>query len=124
MTKYVENSIHFASECVQTSGHCEIVRENVVCLDGGKEDAAVDLLQRKCGSVVIIPDTSTEGRAVLYHTSCERMTDLVHQLFQDHLEAPASFPQPASEMTVGELHRRYVTLPYAECKAKVEGFGF
>ena len=124
MTKYVENSIHFAAECVQTSGHCEIDRDNIVCLNEGNEADAVDLLQRKCGSVVIIPDAAIKGRALLYHTSCERMTDLVHQIFQDHLEASASFPQPASEMTVGELHRRYVTLPFAECKAKVEDFVF
>ena len=124
MTKYVENSLHFAADCVQTNGQCAIVRENILFLDDGKEDTAIAFLERKCGSVVIIPVPSNKGQALLYHTSCERMTDLVSQLFKDHLEAPASFPQPASEMTVGELHRRCVTLSYGDCKVKVEGFSF
>ncbi|NDP47387.1 MAG: hypothetical protein GZ085_03170 [Sulfuriferula multivorans] len=124
MSKYVENPIHFAAACVPTSGQCAIDRENILFLDDGKEHMAIDLLQRKCGSVVIIPDTSNKGQSLLYHTSCDRMTDVVNQLFQDHLEPPASFPQPASEMMVGELQRQCVTLSYDDCKRKVEGFSF
>jgi hypothetical protein len=35
---------------------------------------------------VIIPDMSCEGQALLYHTSCQRMTDVVTQIFQNCLE--------------------------------------
>jgi hypothetical protein len=124
MSKYVVNPIQFAADCAQQSGQCTIVRENIFFLDDGKEESAIDLLQRKCGSVVIIPDTSNQGQALLYHTSCDRMTDLVNQLFQGRLEAPVSFPQAASEMMVGELHRQRISLSYDDCKAKVEGFNF
>jgi hypothetical protein len=47
----------------------------------------------KITRIVIIPDMSGNRQALLYHTSCDRMTDL----FQDSLQAPASLPQPASE---------------------------
>ncbi len=124
MSKYVENPIHFAADCVQTHGQCAVVRENIVFLDEGSELTAIDLLQRKCGTVAIIPDASNTGQAVLYRTSCDRMTDLVDQLFQDRLQAATTFAQPASEMMVGELHRQRVTLSYDECKAKVAGFSF
>ncbi len=101
-----------------------VVRENFLFLDEGEELAAVDRLQWKCGCVVIIPDMSREGTAMLYHTSCQRMTDVVKQIFQDCLEAPVSFPQRASEMTLGEMHRRCVTISYDDCRAKVDGFDF
>jgi hypothetical protein len=51
----------------------------------------------KITRIVIIPDMSGNRQALLYHTSCDRMTDLVSQTFQDSLQAPASLPQPASE---------------------------
>ena len=124
MSQFVENSTHFAADCVRQDGHCRVVRENILFLDDGKELAAVDQLQRKCGHVVIIPDMSLKGKALLYHTSCERMTDVVNQIFQDCLESPVSLSQFNSEMTVGELHRRGVTISYADCRARVEGFRF
>lgn len=124
MSKYVPNPTHFAAECVRKNGQCSIVRENILFLDDGKELAAIDYLQRKCGNVVIIPDTSDKKQALLYHTSCERMTDVVKQIFQDRLQAPAHLPQPASEMTIGELQRRGVALSYADCRTKVDGFSF
>lgn len=124
MNTFVENPVHFAADCACRGGRCRIDRENILFLDDGNELAAVDHLQMKCGHVVIVPDASDRGRAWLYHTSCDRMTDVVEQIFQDCLEAPASFPQPASEMSIGELQRRCVTLSYADCRAKVDGFGF
>jgi hypothetical protein len=78
----------------------------------------------KCGRVVVIPDPSDQGRALLYHTSCDRMTDAVRQIFRDRLGAPASVSQSAPDMTVGELHRRYVTISYAECRVRVDRFSF
>ncbi len=124
MTQFVENSADFSAECRRQNGRCMVVRENVFFLDDGKELAAVDHLQWHCGCVVIIPDMSCKAKALLYHTSCQRMTDLVKQIFQDCLEAPVSLPQHASEMTLGELHRRCVTISYDECRVRVEGFGF
>ena len=124
MKQFVQNPIHFAADCVQKDGRCSVVRKNFLFLDDGKELAAVDYLQKKCGHVVIIPDASYEGRALLYHTSCQRMTDVVNQIFPDCLEAPVSLPQAPSEMTVGELHRRSITISYDDCRARVEGFGF
>ena len=124
MSKYVENPIHFAADCVQTSGQCAVLRDNIVFLDQGNDLAAIDLLQRKCGTVAIMPDASNTAQAVLYRTSCDRMTDLVEQLFEHHLQDPTTFAQPASEMMVGELHRQSVTLSYDECKARVAGFNF
>ena len=122
MNQFVQNSTEFSAECRWQNGLCTVVRENIVFLNDGQEISAVDHLQWKCGHVVIIPDTSNKGQALLYHTSCQRMTDVVSQIFQNSLEAPASLPQHYSEMTVGELHRRCVTIPYDDCKAKVEGF--
>lgn len=124
MSEFLANPIHFATDCAQQNGQCTIVRENILFLDDGKEHTAINRLQRKCGYVVIIPDTSGKEQALLYHTSCKRMTDVVNQIFQDRLKAPASLPQPASEMMVGELHRRCVTMSYDDCKVKVEGFSF
>ncbi len=124
MSQFVENPTDFSAECVRQNGRCIVVRDNILFLDDGKELAAVDHLQSKCGYVVIIPDMSYKGKALLYHTSCQRMTDVVEQIFQDCLEAPVSLPQHASEMTLGELHRRCVTISYDDCRARVEGFGF
>ena len=124
MSKFVQNPIHFAADCVHDNGLCPVVRENFIFLNDGKEHMAIDHLQRKCGEVVIIPDTSNKEQAWLYHTSCERMTDVANQIFQDHLKSPASVPQPDAEMMVGELHRQSVTMSYDDCRAKVEGFSF
>ncbi len=124
MSQFVENRTDFSAECMRQNGRCMVVRENILFLDDGKELDAVDRLQWKCGHVVIVPDTSYKGKALLYHTSCQRMTDVVKQIFDDCLEAPVSFPQRASEMTIGELHRRCVTISYDDCWVRVEGFGF
>ena len=124
MSQFVENYTDFSVECLRQDGRCTVVRENILFLDDGDELAAVDHLQWKCGYVVIIPDRSHKEKALLYHTSCQRMTDVVKQIFQDCLEAPVSIPQPASEMTLGETHRRCVTIPYDDCRLRVEGFGF
>ena len=124
VSQFVENSIHFAADCARENGQCRVARENILFLDGGKELAAIDQLQRKCGHVAIIPDMSFDGKAWLYHTSCERMTDVVQQIFQDCLESAVSLPQSNSEMTIGELQRRRVTISYADCKSRVEGFRF
>lgn len=124
MSKFVENPTDFAADCLRQNGRCKVVRENIHFLDDGKELAAVDHLQWKCGYVVIIPDMSYEGKALLYHTSCQRMTDVVKQIFQDCLEAPVRLPQRASETTIGELHRRCVTISYDDCRVRVDGFDF
>jgi hypothetical protein len=123
MSKFVENPTDFAADCVRRNGQCAVVRENFLFLDDGNEFAAVNQLQRKCGHVVIIPDTAGKGHAWLYHTSCQRMTDVVGQIFRDHLGAPASLRHAAPEMTIGELYRRRVTISYDHCRAKVAGFG-
>jgi hypothetical protein len=124
MSKFVENPIDFAADCGREHGQCGVARENFHFLDNGNELAAVGKLQRQCGHVVIIPDTSGKGHAVLYHTSCQRMTDVVTRIFQDKLGPPASLPQSFPEMTVGELYRRSLAIPYDRCRVKVEGFGF
>ena len=124
MSQFVENPTDFSPECRLQDGRCAVVRENFLFLDDGTELAAVDRLQWKCGYVVIIPDTSYKGTALLYHTSCQRMTDVVRLIFQDCLEAPVGLPQYASEMTLGELHRRCVTISYDDCRARVDDFGF
>jgi hypothetical protein len=124
MSQFVENPTDFSAECQRHDGRCAVHKENILFLDDGKEAAAVDCLQWKCGEVVIIPDVSSKGKAVLYHTSCRRMTDVVERIFEDRLEPPASLPQRTSEMTLGELHRRSVTLSYDDCRAKVESFRF
>ncbi len=73
---------------------------------------------------MIIPDLSSKAKALLYHTSCERMADVVDQIFQDSLESPESLPQFNSEMSVGELQRRRIAISYEDCKARVKGFRF
>jgi len=124
MSQFVENPTDFSEICRLHNGRCKIVRENILFLDDGIELAAVDRLQTDCGYVVIMPDMSRKGQALLYHTSCQRMTDVVEQIFEDCLESPVSLPQHASEMTLGELHRRCVTIPFDDCRARVEGFVF
>lgn len=124
MSQFVENPIDFSAECRLQNGRCVVVRENILFLDDGNELAAVDRLQWKCGCVVIIPDMSYKGKALLYHTSCQRMTDVVKQIFQNCLEAPVSFRQRDSEMTLGEMHRRCVAISYDDCRVRVEGFDF
>jgi hypothetical protein len=75
--------------------------------------------------VVVSPDRSNTTNAWLYHTSCQRMTDVVEQIFPNCLTRSVSLPQtPTSEMTVGEMHRRGVSLSYADCKARVQRFAF
>lgn len=124
MNMFVDNPVHFAAECVHQRGQCRVVRENFLFLDDGKELAAVDCLQRKCGNVVIMPDRSRAGTALLYHTSCQRLTDAISQIFPGCLQAPVSLPQATSEMTVGELHRRAVALSYDDCRVRVDRFDF
>jgi len=124
MSQFVENSTDFAADCLQHDGRCPIVRENILFLDEGNELGAVGHLQRRCGYVAIIPDAAHDGRALLYHTSCQRMTDVVKQIFHNCLEAPVSLPQASAEMTLGELHRRRITMSYDDCRVRVDGFGF
>ena len=124
MTKFVENPVHFGAECERQNGKCAVVRENILFLDNSEEHVAINFLQKKCGHVVIMPDNSDNSHALLYHTSCERMTDVVSRIFQDQLGTPARLPQSASDMTVGELHRRSVSISYADCRQKVQGFRF
>ena len=82
MSQFAENPTDFSAECRRQDGRCAVVRENVIFLDGGTELDAVDHLQWRCGYVVIIPDMSYKGKALLYHTSCQRMTDVVKLIFQ------------------------------------------
>ena len=124
MNRFVENSTDFAAECACQGGRCVIARENFVFVDDGSELTAVSQLKAKCGHVVIIPDTSGAGESLLYHTSCRRMSDAVGQIFLDQLGAPSTLPQGPSEMTLGTLYRRKVTLSYERCRAKVDGFLF
>lgn len=124
MSQFVENSIHFAADCVRQNGQCRVMRENILFLSDGNELAAVDQLQRKCGHVVIIPDASAKGKALLYHTSCERMNDVVRQIFRNSLGSPVRLPQFNAEMSMGELHRRGVSISYDDCRARVKGFRF
>jgi hypothetical protein len=124
MSPFVDNPVDFAVDCVCHGGRCVVARENVLFLDDGEEVTAIDWLQNRCGHVVVIPDRSNEARAWLYHTSCQRMTDVVERIFAGCLTGPVSLPQPSSEMTVGEMHRRGVTIAYAECLARVNRFSF
>jgi hypothetical protein len=124
MSKFVENPVSFGVDCAVQHGRCVVARENILFLDHGDDLAAVDHLQKRCGHVVIMPHASDRGRSLLYHTSCQRMTDVVRQIFREHLEAPTSLPHLDAEMTVGELHRRDVAIPYDACRAKVDGFSF
>ena len=124
VNRFVQNPTDFSVQCGRQKRPCAAVRESVLFLDGGNELGAVDRLQMKCGYVVIVPDTPAGDRALLYHTSCQLMTDVVTQIFRDCLEAPVSLPQYASEMSLGELHRHRVTVSYDDCKARVNDFDF
>jgi hypothetical protein len=124
MTRFIENSTDFAAECACQGGRCTIDRTNFLFVDDGSELTAVSKLQAKCGHVVIIPDASGAQQALLYHTSCRRMSDVVSQIFLGDLGAPSSLPQASSEMSLGALYRRRVAMPYDRCRAKVDGFGF
>jgi len=124
MSQFVENPTDFSAECQRQKGRCLVVRENFFFLDDGTELSAVEHEQWKCGDVVIIPDKSNEGRALLYHTSCQRMTDVVDRIFHDCLEAPVGLPQYVSELSLGELYRRSATISYDDCRARVDGFDF
>lgn len=121
MSRFVDNSVEFAAECKCRGGRCAILRKNFLFLDDDREIAAVDQLQTKCGHVVIVPD---QAQALIYHTSCARMTDVVNQIFPDCLGAPVSLPYAAPEMTLGELQRQRVGLSYEDCQARVRDFSF
>lgn len=124
MSDFKTNPTDFSAVCAREGGECTVERENILFLDDGDEPAAMAHLQLKCGNVVITPDPASPEQAVLYHTSCLRMTDVVEQIFQSDLRAPASVPQQQAEMTLGEVHRRSIGIPYGECKVKVEEFSF
>ena len=124
MGQFARNPSDFAADCRQHDGQCPIVRDNFLFLDEGDELAAIDLLEWRCGYVVIVPDAARDDSALLYHTSCQRMTDVVGQVFEGRVEAPVSLPQRPSEMTLGEMHRRRVRLPYADCRVRIAGFDF
>ena len=96
----------------------------VIFLDDEGEAATVARLRMQCGAVVIVPDATNADRSWLYHTSCQRMTDVVSQIFGGSMEAPISLPQEPADMTLGELYRQSVTMPYVGCKARVESFDF
>lgn len=124
MSNFQTNPTEFSAECSREGGQCTVERENILFLDDGVESTVISHLQMKCGHVVITPDPSNPEQALLYHTSCQRMTDVVQQIFQAALRAPASLPQQSAEMTLGEIHRRSVGIPFDECKVKVDGFSF
>ncbi len=124
MTKFVANAPDFSAECARKHGECRVARGNFLFLRDGDEPAVVKELQMQCGRVVIVRDRSRKGKALLYHTSCQRMTDVVSRLFADALGAPASVPGRTSEMTVGELFRRPVAISYDRCRAKVDRFAY
>ena len=124
MSQFVKNPTDFSVECMCNDGQCTVTRDNILFLDEGKEEAAVNHLQWKCGYVVIIPDVSHKEKVLLFHTSCQRMTDVVKQIFPDCLETPVSLPQPVSEMTLGELHRQVANISYDDCRERVQGFDF
>jgi len=124
MSEFVTNPVEFSAECVNEGVRCAVERGNILFLDDGEESAAIDHLRMKCGYVIVMPDASNANRSLLYHTSCQRMTDVVGQIFEGVLEALTSLPQPSSEMTLGELYCRSVAMPYAECKQRVEQFNF
>lgn len=124
MSNFVQNSIQFSADCFQNNGLCVITPESFLFLDDAKEDAAIAQLHMECGKVVLIPDALNKGQTFLYHTSCDRITDVVNQIFQDALEELVHISQLDAEQTLGELCRRRVAMQYGECKAKVDGFSF
>ena len=124
MSVFVKNSTDFGADCARTDGECMVVRDNIIVLDEAHEHLAIDRLQRRCGSVVIIPDGADDKRAWLYHTSCKRMADVVERIFDGHLHTASAVAQPDAEMMIGELHRRQVGLPLHDCRSRVDGFDF
>lgn len=125
MSHFAKNPTDFSAACQIHDGECAVSRDNILFLDNGDEAAAVDQLVRECGHVVIIPDASSNGKALLYHTSCQRMTDAVQQIFQDSLGDPVGLPQQGgSELSLGELQRRPVSIPFGDCRARVDAFDF
>ena len=124
MHLYLQNSIDFSAECASTNGQCEIGRDNILFLNDGREDVAVHHLQIRCGNVVIVPDSSNNRHSWMFHTSCQRMTDAVTQIFEGDLQPPASVARPISELTVGEVQRQGINLSVDECRAKVDSFSF
>ena len=125
MSEFIENPTNFSAQCACHGGRCEISRRNFLFLDDGNELAAIDRLHNRCGHVVVIPGLVPNGRAWLYHTSCQRMTDVVKQIFEHHLGEPATLPHTSSsEMTLGALYRRALAMPYDRCRVRVESFTF
>jgi hypothetical protein len=124
MTCFIDNPVHFSADCMRHDGRCAVGRENFLFMEDGQEISAIDRLQNKCGYVAVIPDASGARGAWLYHTSCPRMTDAVEQIFSGCLTASQSVPQSTSEMTVGEIRRRGITMSYADCIARVDRFRF
>lgn len=123
MTRFVENPVDFAADCVRQDGKCAVVRENFLFIDNGNELLAVDKLLRKCGHVVIIPDGTGESQSILYHTSCQRMSDALNQIFPNALGNPTGLPHASQEMSVGEFFCRKVAMPYERCRKTVDSFG-
>jgi hypothetical protein len=78
----------------------------------------------ECGKVLLIPDAVNKGQTLLYHTSCDRITDVVKQIFQNALEELVCISQLNAEQTLGELYRRRVAMHLDDCKAKIEAFSF
>jgi len=124
VNQFVQNSTDFSVECQRHNGLCEISRENILFLDDGNEYDAVNHLQLKCGHIVVIPVLSNKSEAMLYHTGCQRMTDVVRQIFQDNLKTPVSLPLCDAEMMLGELHRHSLVISFDDSKARVESFSF
>jgi hypothetical protein len=124
MPRFADNPVHFSADCTRHEGRCAIDRKNFLFLEDGQEISAIDRLQNRCGYVVLVPDSANPRGAWLYHTSCPRMADVVEQVFSGCLSASQSVPQRTSEMSVGETHRRCVTLSYADCIARVNRFAF
>ncbi len=124
MGNFVQNSSQFSADCVKDNGLCLITPAHFLFLGDSREDEAIAELQRECGNIVLIPDATNQERTLLYHMSCERITDVVQQIFQDALEAPVTVSHLDAEMTLGELCRRPVVLPYEECRQKVDAYSF
>jgi hypothetical protein len=124
MPRFADNPVHFSADCTRHEGRCAVGRRNFLFLADGQEISAIDQLQNRCGYVVLVPDPADRRRTWLYHTSCPRMADVVEQVFSGCLTASQSVPQRGSEMTVGEIHRRGVTLSCADCTARVDRFMF
>ncbi len=124
MPTYLRNAGNFSVDCTVTEGKCDVLRANFHFIDDPDELAAIALVQRKCGNVVITPDPVHASRASLYLTSCARMGDVVEQMFSGCLRAATPVAAPSPEMSVGQLHRRQVDLSYAWCQARVKAFAF